>query len=197
MINSRDDAMHLLRVVTILSCFIFWSCQQEGSPKSSTVNLKPGDDIRAAARAHAEGTVFLLEPGVYRQQMIAPKDFQQFIATGDVILNGAMILNDWRREMGYWVTGNLPNPRRTHGTCVSDDVLCQFSEDLFVDNKLYRRVGHRKDVVPRTFFVEANKIYITDDPRGKVTEWGTSGYAFKSKAQGVILKNLIVEKYIV
>ena len=66
-----------------------------------TIVLKPGQDL-AAIVAHApEGTRFLFEPGIYRQQTIRPKNRQKFIGQEGAILSGAMVLASWTNAFRY------------------------------------------------------------------------------------------------
>ena len=55
---------------------------------AGAVTVKPGDDLWALSTYSPEGTVFLLQPGVYRVE-VEPRSRQQFIAAGPgVVLDG-------------------------------------------------------------------------------------------------------------
>ena len=105
--------------------------------------------------AHApEGTRFLFEPGIYRQQTIRPKNRQEFIGQEGVILSGAMVLASWTNDSGLWEHEGLPRPLRFHGECEDGGQLCQFREDLFINDRLYKRVETLDDLAPGKWFYE-------------------------------------------
>ena len=105
-----------------------------------TVVLKPGQDLAAAVDRAPEGTRFRLEPGVYRQQTIRPKDRQEFVGQEGAILNGAMVLERWKDDAGVWRHEGLPEPLDFRGECSDGRELCGHREDLFVNAQLYQRV---------------------------------------------------------
>ena len=114
-----------------------------------TIVLKPGQDL-AAFVAHApEGTEFRFEPGIYRQQTIRPKNRQKFKGQDGVILTGAMVLDSWTNAADIWKQGGIPGTLPFHGECEDGGELCQFREDLFIDNRLYRRVEFFRRSWPR------------------------------------------------
>ena len=85
-----------------------------------------------------EGTQFRLEPGIYRQQTIRPKNRQKFNGQDGVILTGAMVLESWTNAAGIWKQEGLPGPLPFHGECEDGGELCRFREDLFVNDRLYQ-----------------------------------------------------------
>jgi len=165
------------------------------SNTGTTITLKPGDNIQAAVDGAPEGAVFVLEPGIYRQQLIIPKNGQHFIGKNEAILNGAMLLSDWHQEGSYWVADGLPDPLQRSGYCFADDWLCTYREDLFVDGGLHLRVGTLDELGLGKWYIEDGKVYLSADPTGKLVELGVTPRAFGGEATGVILENLIVEKY--
>ncbi len=159
------------------------------------VTLKPGDNLRKIIEKSPAGTVFVLEPGVYRRQTIYPKDKQTFIAKPGAILNGAMVLDAWRKDGGDWVADGLPKQLRPHGKCRKGFPTCRFREDLFVDGKLYTRVLDRDALAAGHWFYQNQKAYLRDDPTGKLVELSVTPLAIGGKGRNVTLRNLVVEKY--
>jgi hypothetical protein len=160
---------------------------------NQTIVLKPGQNLGAIVGHAPEGTEFRFEPGVYRQQTIRPKDRQMFKGQEGVILNGAMVLEDWTHDAGLWTHDGLPEPLNFRGSC--DDELCGYREDLFLDDRLYRRVKSLDDLGPRRWYYENGRAYLTDDPTGRLVELGVTPQAFGGDAEGILLKDLIIEKY--
>ena len=113
----------MLRLMCLLA-LVLTTCAN-----SDVVTLRAGDDIQAAVDSAPEGTLFMLEPGIYRQQSFYPKDGQQFVGKPGVILNGAMLLTSWQEEGEYWIARGLPAPNRPHGHCNTHGNLCEFRED--------------------------------------------------------------------
>jgi hypothetical protein len=112
-----------------------------GTHGDGTVSLRPGQDLLAIVASSPEGTRFHLSPGIYRQQTIYPRNRQEFVGQEGVILSGAMELETWRREGGFWVAEDLPPPLGSHGSCKEGRELCAFPEDLFINDQVHHRVG--------------------------------------------------------
>jgi parallel beta-helix repeat protein len=160
-----------------------------------TIVLSPGQNL-AAIVAHApEGTRFLFEPGIYRQQMIRPKNRQEFIGQEGAILSGAMVLASWTDYSGLWKHEGLPEPLDFRGECDDGRDLCGHREDLFVDGRLYKRVEFLEELGSGTWYYEDRSAHLADDPSGKLVELSVTPRAFGGDAEGVVIKDLIVEKY--
>jgi Right handed beta helix region len=160
-----------------------------------TVVLQPGQNLQAIVARSPEGTRFRFEPGIYRQQTILPKSRQKFVGQDGVILSGAMELKTWTSRSGQWQSEHLPKPLSFHGECADGGKLCLFREDLFINNRLYRRVGSRADLGPGRWYYHHRRAYLVDDPTGHSVELGVTPRAFGGDAEDVVLKDLIVEKY--
>jgi Right handed beta helix region len=158
-----------------------------------TVTLHPGQDIQAVVEGSPEGARFFLQPGIYREQTIYPKHRQQFIGQDGVILSGAMELKTWRKQARIWTMAHLPPPLPSHGEC--DWQFCDLREDLFFNDRLYRRVGSLDELGPGQWLYENGRAHLADDPTGQSVELGVTPLAFGGDAEGVVLRNLIVEKY--
>ena len=177
-------------VIIVLSAFLLTTCAA-----SASVTLQPRDNIQKAIDAAPEGTVFILEPGVYRLQSFIPKDEQQFIGRTGAILNGAVLLSGWRKEGGFWTRRGLPEPLRPHGRCLSKNKTCKHREDLFLNNSLYLRVASLDDLGPGKWLYRSGVAYLKDDPSGRQVELSVTPLAVGGEAKGIVLKNLVVEKY--
>lgn len=164
-------------------------------PTGPIVTLGPQDDIGAAAQSNPEGTTFNLVPGIYRSAIVQPKDYQKFVGAPGVVFNGAMILGDWKQEEGHWVATGLPAPQRRSGYCHEKNDLCTFREDLFVGGVYYKRVATAADLRKGSWYFEDGKALLADDPRGKRVELSVVPAAFYGTAIGVVLKDIVVEKY--
>ncbi len=176
--------------------FLLVSCAtpiDAGSPQ--TVTLRPGLDVQAIVDNAPEGTTFRLEPGVYRMQRVIPKDGQSFIGQPGVIFNGALVLDGWRRDGGYWVAEAPIERLSPAGECADDGTLCALREDLFVDDVLYWRNESLDDLERGQWYDGGDRVYIVDDPSGKTTELSVTPYAFVGDAPNVALRDIVVEKY--
>jgi hypothetical protein len=160
-----------------------------------TIVLKPGQNLEAIVAHAPEGTRFLLEPGIYRQQTIVPKDRQKFIGQEGAILTGATVLASWTEDSGLWRHQALPEPLDFRGECDEGGKLCAHREDLFFSGRLYQRVELLDELGPGKWFYRDRTAYLADDPSGQLVELGVSPGAFGGDAEGVVISNLIVEKY--
>ncbi|MDX6750236.1 right-handed parallel beta-helix repeat-containing protein [Geminicoccaceae bacterium 1502E] len=161
----------------------------------AAIMVGPGEDLAAIVAGAPEASRFLLEPGVYRQQSIRPKNGQQFIGQKGVVLSGAMELGTWARQPPFWVAEGLPRPLPFHGECATGREICSRREDLFVGGRLYRRVASRSELGPGAWYREKDRAWLADDPAGQPVELGVTPRAFDGEAKGVVLQDLIVEKY--
>ena len=163
----------------------------------STVVLNPGDNIQDAVNANPAGTVFVLNPGVYRGQEISPKDYQQFIGEPGAVLNGSTELTGWTQANGMWQATGLPAAAAPSGVAGSNPEA-PYPNDLFVNDTVYTRVASLSQMGHGTWYFDTTTgtAYLSDDPTGKTVELGTTPFAFgQSSATGVVIKDLTVEKY--
>ena len=163
--------------------------------RTVTVVLKPWQNIQEIVENSPERTRFHLEPGIYRQQTIYPKDGQEFVGEGSVILSGAIELGKWAKEAEFWRVDGLPDPLPFHGECEAGRDLCTHREDLFFNGRLYERVKSLDDLDASKWYYEKRRAYLADDPTGQLVELGVTLLAFGGKAEDVLLRDLVVEKY--
>ncbi|MPY74222.1 MAG: hypothetical protein GEU87_08165 [Alphaproteobacteria bacterium] len=170
-----------------------FGCQQIDAQNS--ISLKPGDDVQAAVASAPEGAEFHFAPGIYRMQMIKPKNGQKFIGKPGVVLSGAKILDNWKPLGATWAVSGLPEPLHRSGECDEGFDLCSYREDLFVDGKLYQRVASLSRLSPGKWLAEDDKVYLRTKPAGRKVEIGLAPYAFAGNAENVTIRNLVIEKY--
>jgi hypothetical protein len=174
--------------------------------ENADVFLAPGEDVQEILESSPEGTRFHFEPGIYRQQTIHPKDRQEFIGQDGVVLSGAIVLANWKKftrpktavaepSSGLWVTEGLPPAVEGGGKCMEGRNFCNWTEDLFFGDRPYERVGDLDELGPGTWYRSDSRAYLADDPTGHSVELGVTPVAFGGDAEGVVLRNLIVEKY--
>jgi Right handed beta helix region len=159
------------------------------------VILKPGQNVQEIVQNSPEGTRFRLEPGIYRQLTIYPKDGQEFEGGRSVVLSGAIELRKWAKDAGLWRADNLPDPLPSHGECQAGRDLCSHREDLFFNGRLYERVRSLDELGASKWYYEKHRAYLADDPTGQLVELGVTPSAFGGTAAGVLLRDLVVEKY--
>ena len=191
--------MQLHPALLLLFCAALAGCYDESvaaiERQGPVVSLGPQNDVQAAAQSSPEGTTFKLAPGIYRLQSIEPKNNQKFIGSPGTVFSGARILRGWKPEDGHWVVDGLPAPLHRSGYCEDKGELCTFREDLFVDGVRYKRAAALADLRPGNWYLDNGKALLAGDPRGKTVELGVVPAAFFGSAQGVVLKNITVEKY--
>lgn len=159
------------------------------------VTVHPGDDLQQKIQSAGAGSVFRLSPGVYRMQSITPKDGQHFIGQEGVILSGAQIVSEWSRKDGRWVAEVDRGRLRPQGECEDGQELCKFREDLFVDGVLYQAVASRDQLGPGKWYRDDKTIFLTDDPADRLVEMSTLPRAIGGAAKGIVLEDIVVEKY--
>lgn len=178
----------LMMLIPLTAC-------QAADDSGLVVQVTPDKDLAKLVGDAGNNAKFVLEPGVYRGYSLEPKDGQQFVGKNGAILNGAMLLTKWTQEQPFWIFEGLPEPLRPHGDCLEDHPACPHREDLFVDNKVFKRVLSVEDLRPGAWYRDGNKALLIEDPRGKRVEVSVVGRAFGGRAADVTLRNLIVEKY--
>ena len=167
---------------------------------ANEISVKPGDDVAEIVEQAPSGATFRFAPGVYRMQHARPKNGQKFIGQevsgqAEVIFNGATVLTDWRKSGALWIARGPEKRLEPSGKCYPTTPLCGHREDLFVDGKVFRRVASLGEVRRGTHYDDGLNIHIADDPSGKLTEFGVLPFAFSSAAEGVVVQDIVVEKY--
>lgn len=159
--------------------------------------VAPGQSLQAAIDAAPAGASFCLKNGVHRMQAARPKSAQRFYGDGHTVLNGSRLVTGFSREEAYWVAEGQEARSRRQGDCMKTFPTCNFPETLFIDDKPLTRVLRKDDLAPGRFFFDqpAARIYIADDPAGRTVELATAAFAFAGRASGVLISNVLVEKF--
>ena len=180
---SRVMSKYRILWLATLVASLAAGCVQSAQNRKIVV-VEPGQNIQEIVSSSPRGTRFHFQPGIYRQQSIFPKDRQEFIGQGGVILSGAMVLGGWTRESKFWEMEDLPRRLRVHGECESGRDLCTLREDLFFNGRLYQRVQSVEELGPGRWYHEKDRAYLTDDPTGQLVELGVTPMAFGGHAEG-------------
>jgi len=162
------------------------------------ISLAPGTDIQKAVSAHPAGTSYLIKAGVHRLQQITPKDGDSFIGEKGAVLNGAQLLNQWKKEGPYWThIIALDQAGQEYEACNPGYEACKFPEDLFKDDYFMTRVATRGQLTKNRWYLDyhSKKVYLLSDPAGAKMEISLARRAFGGNARGVTVRGLIVEKY--
>ena len=165
------------------------------------VFLSPGDNLQTAADSHPPFTQFYLSAGVYRLQEVSPKEGQQFIGelcpTGQrlAILSGARVLTGWVAAGGFWYVTGQTQEQQQNGLC--EDPVCVYAEELFINGQHRTQVLSLGELSPGRWYFDygQDRIYVAENPIGQIVETSVADRAFVGPADGVVVRNLVVEKY--
>jgi hypothetical protein len=162
-----------------------------------SINVNPGQSIQTAVERYGNGAVFCLKNGIHRVQIVRPRNGQTFVGEGMTILNGSRLLTDFNRVGRYWVARRQKQVGRRSGECDPNHPACNLPEQLFIDDRPLIRVLNKDDVEAGKFFFDyiGATIYFADDPKGHKLEVTAAPFAFESRATGISIRNLTVEKY--
>jgi hypothetical protein len=109
------------------------------------------------------------------------------------------VLTGWTSDGSRWYVGG-----QTQGTppefnaCRPTHPRCSFGEDLFFDNVMKYHEDVLSEVGPGEWFFDyaSDRIYVGDNPAGRVVETSVTPYLFnQSAASNVTLQDVIDEKY--
>ncbi len=159
--------------------------------------VQPGvDTLQPAISAAATGATLCLQTGTYRLSSPAiPKQGQQIVGTTGTIISGAKIISGFAPSGAFYVApGFLPSTQPPDaGVCTV--VGCGALQDVFLDGAQLGRVLSLTALATGKFYADyaANKIYVFDNPAGKLVEQGFATAAIAGTATGVGLKGLIVQ----
>jgi hypothetical protein len=168
------------------------------------VEIPPGQAWQPIINKAPAGSTFVIKAGVHRMQQITARTGDTFLGEtqGGILLaivSGAKVLDGWQRDGSAWfVTGQTQQGQRLGGVCWSTHPRCDYPEDLFFDNVMKTHVASRGQVGAGTWFFDyaADRIYVGDDPSGRVVETSVTPNLFHlSAASRVTVDRLIVEKY--
>lgn len=189
------QAMLRASIVSSLTFSAFQLCQA-----ATTVTLSPGANIQTAVNANPAGTTFLLKAGIYRGQVIVPKDNDSFIGQGGTaFLIGSAAL-DFAKDpqgSGLYVATAPSVIDSTYGKCAAATPLCSYPQDLYIGAVAQVPATTAKNLPAGSWYFdrEAKKVYLPSDPGDGGAELGVNPYAIAGMAVNVTIKNIAVEKY--
>ena len=178
------------------------------TPSCAGIDVNPGtDNIKNAVAAHPAGTTFCIKAGIHRFTVaVTPARNQRLIGETGAILNGSKVLTSFVREGRYWVaTGQTqeetrPSVDSKYLVCISSAPQCVYHEKVFRDNQELWQENSLSALGTGEFYFDyaGDRIYLYDDPMGHTIEatTGSGGLVgFSGSNPGVVVKNLIVEKF--
>jgi hypothetical protein len=160
--------------------------------------VKPGDNLNLVVDGQPPGTTFVIKAGAYRFQPIHPKDGDSFLGESDAILSGAEPLTEFSRSGQLWVAQTQAMRRGSYpGQCDEKHLVCQYPEDLFIDDTPLERVESLEGVGPGKWYLDysTRRAYLADDPDGHRVEMSIISRAFGGAAQNVKIAGLTIEKF--
>ncbi|HEY9857839.1 MAG TPA: right-handed parallel beta-helix repeat-containing protein [Stenomitos sp.] len=163
------------------------------------VDVRDGALNQALLDAYPEGTRFLLEAGTYRlSSPLAPRARQQILGMPGAVISGSKLLSGWKQEGNRWyVEGQTQRLAGSSGEVVGGNPMAGKSEDVFYDDKPLQQVDSLVGLTKGKFYFDyANsRIYLADQPTGHKVETTVMAQAIKGGGAGVVLQNLVVEKF--
>ncbi len=169
---------------------------------SGSVRLRPGRRLQAAIDAKPGGTAFCFRAGTYRlRRPLLPKSHDVFVGQYGAVLKGSKRVTDWTKRGAYWVaTGQWQQNEVVSGVPCQAGIECNRPEGVFLGNRALVQVPTLSAVRTGRFFFDypRDRIYIADDPRGRRVEASIAEGAFRAThhpARGVVIKNLIIERF--
>jgi len=160
------------------------------------IEVRPGADLGAAVAASPEGATFCLRSGVHRVSgPVRPRDGQRLVGEPGALVSGAKVVTGFTRSGRDWVAAAfLPRDPSTHGECATPG--CAYPQDVFLGGVPLTRVLDLGDLEPGRFYqdFQANRLYLRDNPEGRVVEQAFAPSILWSAARDVTVRGLVVEK---
>lgn len=161
------------------------------------VDVWPGQLNQELIERYGERTAFCLKNGIHRLAVIRPLREQKFHGEGRSILVGTRILQNFKKQDVFWVAEDVDVRFDPYGQCHEGRNMCNRSERVFLDDTVLAPAASKDLLSTSSFFIdhEEHRLYLTTDPTGKTVEITAARFAFRSKANDVLISNLIIEKY--
>ena len=160
------------------------------------IEVRPGADLGAAVAASPEGATLCLRSGVHRVSgPVRPRDGQRLVGEPGAVVSGAKVVTGFTRSGRDWVAAAfLPRDPSTHGECATPG--CAYPQDVFLGGVPLTRVLDPGDLEPGRFYqdFQANRLYLRDNPDGRVVEQAFAPSILWSAARDVTVRGLVVEK---
>ncbi|MEQ1907320.1 MAG: right-handed parallel beta-helix repeat-containing protein [Vicinamibacterales bacterium] len=173
-----------------------------GTAAAQSVEVGAGQDLQSQLDSNPPGATVALRAGTYR--LTAPLTFkngQRLIGGDRVVLSGARLLGNFRREGRVWVVDGQSQEgavvESAAVVCTSDAPRCNRPEDLFLDDRPLRHVATLTDVRAGTWYFDyaADRIVLGDDPTGHSVETSVTPFAVGGEAEGITIRGIVVEKF--
>ncbi len=166
-------------------------------PAPAPVCVRPGTDTLGPAIAAAPvGAPICLDAGIYRlSSPVAPKQGQQLNGKVGTVISGAKVVSGFVASgTAYVATAYLP-PTQPPDAGVCTVPGCGALQDVFLDGAPLRRVLSLGALATGKFYADYpnNKIYVFDNPSGRVVEQSFAPAAISGTATGVSVRNLTVQ----
>ena len=165
-------------------------------------NVGPERSLQAQLDASPPGATIIVRPGTYRlTEPLRFKSGQRLLGNTGVVLSGARLLADFRREGRVWIVDGQSQEgalvESAAEVCTSDAPRCNRPEDLFLDDRPLRHVATPADVRTGTWYFDyaADRIVLGDDPTGHRVETSVAPFAVGGEAEGVTIRGIVVEKF--
>lgn len=195
---SNDNEQGAADIVFDFASSGGWLAAGRATPRSVfDVDIFPGDNIQAKVDANPAGTNFVIRSGIHRQQRVQPKNSQVFLGEPGAVLTGARKLTGWIPDGGRWYVTGQTQEGTVRGKCDAGYERCSRPEDLFVDDVTFRHVTSLGALGAGAWYFDygADRIYIGEDPTGHTVETSVTRSAFFGSADGVVIRDLVIEKY--
>lgn len=166
-----------------------------------TLVLEPGDNVASVVASRPAGTTFIFSPGVYRRVSINVRDGDVFEGQPGAILSGARVLNGFERDGDVWSIGGQRSQLEATGGCAQflgqGYNGCKHPEQLFLDGEVLWQVTRPGQLASGRWYFDygANRIYVADNPQGRLVELSDTSAAFSGNGDNVTIRGLVIEKY--
>lgn len=167
-------------------------------PRCSGIEIAPGVDIQEVLDSHPEGTTFCLAAGVHRiVKPLKPDAGDALVGRPGAVLNGAQVLDGWRRQDGFWVApALLPTNPGHNGECLPAVPTCRLNHDVFLDGVRMQPVEKLAALRSGGVLIDyrTNSVTIAEDPRGRMVEQAVAPALVRATVDDVTVENLVLEK---
>lgn len=162
---------------------------------ADAIYVAPGEDLSEVVAAAEPGSVFVLETGIHRMQMVVPKDDQTFLGADGAVMSGAAVLDGFVADGSLWRLDGVVMTGGKSGQCIEGYEGCLFDQDLFIDGVMLWQVTDIDELETGRWFWANDSIYIADDPVNRLIELSVTPHAFISHANDVTISGITVENY--
>jgi hypothetical protein len=182
-----------------------WVAPTGANSGPGTSSSAPWRTLAYAIAGAPNGATIVLRAGTYPEgnlEVPSTKRLTIQSAAGEVVwLSGSDVMSGWTASSGDWFHDGFTTSF-TAGSLDPALVQPEFPQAgdpdmVFLADRQLTQVGTRAAVVPGTFFVDDpnNRIWIGDNPSGKVVEAATRDEALTIKSGGSIIRGIGFRRY--